>query len=100
MTIESDTITLREPPVASTAIDVIWAFVSVDDLGREGICAMTLPKMPGPMPLIAADEAGLAVMTPFARQLARHANTRIRLIKLSTRSDVMAIGPDGGDVAG
>ena len=56
---------------------------------------MPLPGLPGPVPLIAADEARLVHLLPLAKQLASLANMHIRLIKLSVRTELMVIGPDG-----
>ena len=86
---------LHSPPNHLVRIDAIWAFVSVDAAGNEGLCAMPLPGFPGPMPLIAADQTRLASLIPMAERLAQASKTRIRLIKLSTREEILAIGPDG-----
>ena len=86
---------LHNPPNHLLRIDAIWAFVSVDAAGNEGLCAMPLPGLPGPIPLIAADEARLRSLLPMAERLAAASKMRIRLIKLSTREEILAIGPDG-----
>ncbi len=94
MTIPPDP-TVLKPPNTLPRIDALWAFVSVDEDGNEGLCAMSLPGWPGPMPLIAADEARLRSLIPMAERLAAATKTRIRLIKLTTREELLAIGPDG-----
>ena len=78
-------------------IDAVWAFVSVDEQGKEGVCAGTFPGLPGITPLIAADEARLQSLVPMARHIARTTGMRIRLIRLGVRSELLVIGPDGQD---
>jgi hypothetical protein len=82
---------LHNPGNQLLRIDAIWAFVSVDENGNEGVCAMPLPGLPGPVPLIAADEARLSSLIPLAEHLAKVANIKIRLIKLSTREVIREI---------
>ena len=91
---------LHKPVNTLARIDALWAFVSVDDDGNEGLCAMPLPGLPGPIPLIAADEARLRSLIPMAERLAAAAKMRIRLIKLTTREELLAIGPDGKQEGG
>ena len=83
---------LHQPPNTLLRIDAIWAFVSVDEQGHEGLCAVTLPQL-GLTPLVAADEARLVSLMPFARRLAAESRRSIRLIKLTTREDVRMIEP-------
>lgn len=47
-------------------IESIWAFVSVDDDGNEGVCAAQLMGPGSLMPLIAADPARLDSLRPIA----------------------------------
>lgn len=87
---------LHSPPNTLQRIDAVWMFVSVDATG-EGVCAVPMPGMLGPVPMIAADEARLEQLIPLARDLARLHRMTIRLVKLSVREDVLVIGPDGKD---
>ena len=75
----------------------MWAFISVDEQGNEGVCAATFPGLPGVTPLIAADEARLQSLLPMARHIARTTGMRIRLIRLGVRSELLVIGPDWQD---
>lgn len=84
------------PPNTLLRIDAVYAFVSVDADGNECLCAMTIPGL-GFTPLIAADQGRLKSLWPLARDMARASRMRVRLIKLSTRTELQAIGPDGQD---
>lgn len=91
----SDDPILHSPPNHLLRIDAVWMFISVDEAGNEGVCAGPMPGLPGPIPLIAADEARLVSLIPMAEELARLSKMRIRLIKLSMRTELLVIGPDG-----
>lgn len=82
---------LHKPKNTLLRIDAIYAFVSVDDDGTEGVCAMTTPGL-GLTPLIAADETRLKQLIPLAESLARTSGMKIRLIKLTTREEIRDIG--------
>ena len=56
---------------------------------------MPMAGLPGPIPLVAADEKRLASLIPLARQLAAAAGMTIKLIKLTTREELLQIDPDG-----
>lgn len=82
------------PPNVLPRIEAVYAYLSVDAAGNEGVCAG--PIGPGGMllPLIAADEARLESITPFAAQLARFTGMTIRLVKFTAREDLRDItGP-------
>jgi hypothetical protein len=83
---------LHTPPNTLQRIDAIWAFVSVDEHGNEGLCAAPYEGF-GMLPLIAADAARLQSLMPVARHLARQSGMRIRLIKLSTREELATYEP-------
>jgi hypothetical protein len=85
------------PPNEQLRIDQVWIFISVDATG-EGVCAAPLMGSGSLVPLIAADEARLKSLIPIARQLARDSGKQIKLIKLSQRTELMAISPDGKDM--
>jgi hypothetical protein len=85
------------PPNEQLRIDEVWLFISVDETG-EGVCGAPLLGAGSLVPLIAADEARLKSLIPVARQLARDSGRQIKLIKLSQRTELMTIAPDGGDM--
>lgn len=85
---------IHNPPNQQLRIDDVWLFVSLDETG-EGVCAGPLAGPGSLVPLIAADEARLKSLIPVARQIARASGKQIKLIKLSQRSEVMTIQPDG-----
>lgn len=74
-------------------IDNIWAFVSTDKDGHEGLCAAPLWRGGDPIPMIAADEARLANLIPLAEHLSKIAGMTIRLIRLHTREEVRTFTP-------
>lgn len=68
-------------------IDGIFAFLSKDDKGNEGLCAFQYK--PGHwLPLVAADEKRLASLMPVAQEIARHSEHDVVLVKFSTREEV------------
>ena len=81
---------LHKPKNTLLRIDAIYAFVSVDEDGNEGVCAMPLPGL-GPVPMIAADAARLKSLIPMAEKLAKLSGIKIRLIKLTTRKEIREI---------
>jgi hypothetical protein len=86
---------IYSPPNELLHIDDLWLFVSIDDKGNEGVCAAPLAGPGSLVPLVAADEARLKSLLPVARQIARGSGKTVKLIKFSTRSEIMAIAPDG-----
>lgn len=88
---------LHVPPNVLPHIGSVWAFLSVDQAGNEGVCAA--PIGPGGMtlPLIAADQARLASLTPIAEALAAMTGMTIRLVEFTGRVDLREIkGPANG----
>jgi hypothetical protein len=81
------------PPNEQLRIDEVWLFVSVDETG-EGVCAAPLMGAGSLVPLIAADEARLKSLIPIARQIARESGKRVKLIKLSQRTELMTFEPN------
>lgn len=77
------------PPNVQPHIDRLWAFLSVDDEGNEGVCAATLGKIV--MPLIASDKVRLSQLTPIAEEIARLTGRTIRLVEFTTRREVTEI---------
>jgi hypothetical protein len=82
------------PPNEQLRIDEVWLFISVDQTG-EGVCAGPLMGPGTLVPLIAADKARMESLIPVARQIAQASGKPVKLIKFSTRSEVMTIGPFG-----
>ena len=85
---------IHAPPNTQQRIDEVYMFVSVDETG-EGVCAA--PIGDSVMPLIAADEARLKNLIPIARHLSKLSGKTVKLIKLSQRTELMTISPDGGE---
>ena len=76
-------------PENKLKIENVWAFVSHDDKGNEGLCA--IPTNLGMMPMIAADEARLKDLRVAAKKLVSMTNKKIKLIKFSVREDLEEI---------
>jgi hypothetical protein len=85
-------ITVISPPNTLQSIDEVYLFVSSDEDG-EGVCAGPLLGPGSMVPLIAADKARLDSLIPVARQLAKASGTKIKLVKFTTRTEVMEIDP-------
>jgi len=84
---------LIEPKnTAGHKINNVWAFISVDEDGDEGLCACPINGVT--MPMIASDEQRLKDLTPMAKTLAGMTGQTIKLIKLSAREDVRVINSD------
>jgi hypothetical protein len=81
------------PPNELLRIEKLWIYVSRDAAGNEGVCAAQFPN--GMLaPLIAADQARLASLTPIAEQLAALTDKEIVLVEFSTRTELRKIeGP-------
>jgi hypothetical protein len=84
---------VHSPPNEQLRIDEVYLFVSSDEAG-EGVCSAFMNGVW--MPLMAADEKRLKIVLPIARQVAKESGKSVKLIKLSARSDIMTITPDGG----
>jgi hypothetical protein len=86
------TTVLHSPPNQLLRIDEIYLFVSSDETG-EGVCAGPLFGPGTVVPLIAADEARLKSLIPVARQIAKASGKKVKLLKFTTRSEIMEIDP-------
>lgn len=82
-----------DPPNHIQRITAIWAAISADETG-EGICAVNSNGTW--MPLLAADEKRLEWIVDQARTLAKMTGKRIKIIKLTSRVEVMEIPAFGG----
>ena len=80
-----------DPPNHMPRIDAIWAFLSVDEDGSEGVIAAPIAGMT--VPLIAADEKRLASLRPIAASIARMTKKAIVLVRFERRVEVETVGP-------
>lgn len=76
-------------PANLLRVDRLYAFLSVDEDGNEGLCAAPLNGMT--MPLIAADRARMESLVPVAQELARLSGRKVRLVEFSTRTELCVI---------
>jgi hypothetical protein len=80
---------VQSPKNTMPRIDAIWAFVSVDPGdGNEGVLSGPLLGPGSLVPLIAADEARLKSLWPWARMIASRSGLRCQLVKFHTREVV------------
>jgi len=83
--------TVITPPMTQLRIDEVYIFISSGETG-EGVCAMIRDGLS--IPLIAADEARMRSLLPIARQIAHESGKRVKLIKLSQRTELMTFEPN------
>lgn len=68
-------------------IDSVWAWITVDDNGNEGVlAAMTNDRIM--RPLIAGDEECLQSMKEPAERIARETKKKVTLIRLHNREEL------------
>ena len=67
-------------------IESVWAAVSVDEDGTEGMCAIFTGQ--GWLPLMAADEVRLPFIREQAAIIAHRDQRRVKIIRLTERSVV------------
>ena len=72
-------------------IESIWAYVSEDDKGVEGICGFNDPRTGQWVPMIAADKERLTSLKPFAHQISIVTKKTVKLVKFHGREDLGAI---------
>jgi hypothetical protein len=72
-------------------IDHIWIAVSVDEDGTEGVCAFYSPNAGGWMPMFTASEKALEGIIGMAEAISRERQQVIKIIKLSTREEILKI---------
>jgi hypothetical protein len=73
----------------------MYAFVSIDGNGNEGICATSLPGL-GWVPMVSGSPGSLAVFTEHAEKLSKESNTTIQMIKFSNPEVVKVFNPEKG----
>jgi hypothetical protein len=76
-------------PQNTFKITEIYAYVSVDADGNEGVCAFTSGTTINPM--IAADPKRLEQLEPIAKALAGMSPYPIKLVKFNVREEVREI---------
>jgi hypothetical protein len=69
-------------------INEIWAYVSEDAEGNEGICGFNDPRTNQWIPMIAADVERLKSLKPFAHQISVVTKCKVKLVKFHNREDV------------
>lgn len=77
-------------------ITELWAIVSQNDDGVEGLCAFYSETQGGHVPMIAADRARLESLLPMAEMLVESHKRPLRLIRLHQRETVQEILPSKG----
>jgi len=69
-------------------INEVWAYISQDDSGNEGICGFNDPRTNQWVPMICADEERLKSLRPFAHQISVVTKQKVKIVKFHTREDV------------
>lgn len=72
-------------------ISEIFAFISTDNDGNEGVCGYSTKA--GMLPMIGADMARIETLRPMAKALAGMTKKKIQLIKFKVREDLEVIEP-------
>jgi hypothetical protein len=85
-------VVVDDPPNHLPRIGHIYAFLSIDEHGNEGLCAAPLGDLPV-VPLIAADPARLGSLMPVAKRLAKATRKKIVLACFIARTDIKEIAP-------
>ena len=82
---------LHDPGNHLPRVETIFAFLSVQDDGKEGLLAARMGDTF--FPLVAADEARLASYRPIAREIAERSGKKVVLAKFTTRIDEWEFEP-------
>ena len=69
-------------------IESIWAYISEDENGEEGICGFNDPRTACWIPMIAADEERLKSLKPFAHQIAVVTGRKVKIVKFHNREEL------------
>lgn len=69
-------------------IEEMFAFVSVDEKGDEGVCGFTNPETGEWIPMVGADMARVDSLKGMARSIARITGRPVKLIKFRDRLEV------------
>jgi hypothetical protein len=78
---------LRQDPNTMPRIEHMWAYLSVDADGNEGVIAAYFPDQQAWMPLVAVDDDRIKSLRPWA-MLSVQAGYEVKLAKFSVREDV------------
>lgn len=73
------------PPNTMPHIGSIWAYLSKDEDGNEGVCAGPFGPLGMMLPMIAADEARLKSLTPWAEAIAKATGITVLMVEFTTR---------------
>ena len=73
-------------PGNTNKISVLWAVISVDAAGNEGICGLTLGEAIQPM--VAGLESNLRVFEAVIPSLKLNTDKKIKLVKFTQREDI------------
>jgi hypothetical protein len=73
------------PPNTMPRINSVFAYLSVDKDGSEGVCAAPIGPGGTLVPLIAADQERLKSITPWAEKIAEVTGMTIVLVEFTTR---------------
>ncbi len=84
-------ILLSNEPLLPLKIETLWAYVTSDDRGDEGLPAVTIGNTL--IPLVAADPERVDLLHEIARKLADMSGKRITLYKFTGREKVETIEP-------
>lgn len=82
---------LREEKLTGLRIDELYAYVATDGDDDEGLPAANING--AAMPLIAADQARLTSLRPYAEQVVRATGRPVRLVRFSERTVIETIEP-------
>jgi len=74
-----------------THLEQLFAFVSVDAQGSEGIIAAQ--GTTGPMPLVATDEAKVEQLRPIAMSVAKRSGITVKLVRFRGREELETYSP-------
>lgn len=72
-------------------VDVLFAYLSVDKDGNEGVCAAPLPGF-GTTPLVFGYEHVALKFIPIAEEIAKASGMQIKLVKFTKGEVVQTIG--------
>lgn len=74
-------------------LNEIWAYISEDEAGNEGLCGFQDPNTKLWVPMIAADEVRMQSLKPFAHQVAVVTNRKVKLVKFHNKEELDTIWP-------
>ncbi len=72
-------------------IDEMFAFITTDKKGNEGVAAYYSRELGGMLPMVGADMARVESLKPKAQEVARLAGCRVRLVRFSKREELEVI---------